>query len=60
MATRREWRCSRCRKLLGEVEGERLHIEFARGHRYIASLPAMTTCRRCGVLNELPADGRKS
>jgi len=51
----REWRCTRCGKLLGLVEGERLHIRFARGHEYLVGFPATSVCRNCRTLNEVPA-----
>lgn len=65
---RREWRCSRCGKLLGVIEDSRLHIQFARGHKYIVGTPAHTVCRCCETLNELhdggadapPSKGRMS
>ena len=55
----REWRCSRCGKLLGVLEGERLHIRFARGHEYLVGLPTTCVCRSCRTLNEIcsPRDG---
>jgi len=49
----REWRCTRCGKLLGILEDARLHIRFARGHEYIVGFPASSVCRSCGTLNEL-------
>jgi hypothetical protein len=48
-----EWRCPRCRKLLGVVRDDRLHIRFAHGHEYLAALPASCTCRGCGSLSQL-------
>jgi hypothetical protein len=50
-----DWRCKRCRKLLGVIEGERIHIQFSRGHQYIVGAPATSVCRNCQTLNELPA-----
>jgi phage FluMu protein Com len=50
---KREWRCTRCDKLLGILEGARLHIRFARGHEYIVGFPATSVCRACRTLNEL-------
>lgn len=47
------WRCTRCRKLLGMMEGDRLHIRFARGHEYMVGFPATSVCRSCRTLNEL-------
>jgi len=49
----REWRCTKCGKLLGVFEGERLHIRFARGHEYLVGLPTTGVCRYCRTLNEL-------
>ena len=48
----REWRCTRCGKLLGLLTGARLHIRFARGHEYIVGFPATSVCRSCQTLNE--------
>ena len=48
-----EWRCKQCGKLLGEVEGTRLHLKFAKGYDYLVSLPATSVCRKCHSLNEL-------
>jgi len=60
MAVRREWRCTKCGKLLGVLEGDRLYIEFTRGHRYIVTLPATTVCRACHSLNEVTRGSAKS
>jgi hypothetical protein len=49
----RDWRCVRCGKLLGRLEGDRLHIQFARGHQYVVGLPVSSVCRGCSTLNEL-------
>jgi len=49
----REWRCTRCGKLLGLREGDRLHIRFARGHEYLVGFPVTSICRSCRTLNEL-------
>lgn len=54
-----EWRCTRCGKLLGMLEGERIHIRFARGHEYLVGFPATSVCRSCRTLNEVPAPRRK-
>ena len=43
---KRDWRCTHCDKLLGVLEGARLHIRFARGHEYIVGFPATNVCRR--------------
>jgi hypothetical protein len=48
-----EWRCRRCRKLLGVLRDHRLHVSFSRGHEYLAGLPVTCTCRGCSTLNEL-------
>lgn len=50
---KREWRCARCKKLLGVQDGSRLHIRFARGHEYLVGFPATTVCRGCKTINEL-------
>ena len=52
----RQWRCSRCGKLLAVVRGDRLHISFARGHEYFVGFPATTACRHCKTLNEIDRD----
>lgn len=49
----REWRCTRCRKLLGVLHDGRLHLRFARGHEYLVGFPATSVCRGCRTLNEL-------
>jgi len=51
-----QWRCRRCGKLLGIVEQNRLHIQFARGHQYFVGMPATSVCRGCKTLNELATD----
>jgi hypothetical protein len=43
----------RCGKLLGRLKGERLQIQFARGHQYVVGLPVSSVCRGCSTLNEL-------
>jgi phage FluMu protein Com len=48
-----EWRCTRCDKLLARIDGDRLHIRFARGHEYLVGFPATSVCRSCRTLNEL-------
>lgn len=53
MKRKREWRCSECGHLLGVLEGNRLHIRFARGHEYIVGLPVTCVCRTCRSVNEL-------
>ncbi len=56
---KREWRCTRCGKLLGILEDARLHIRFARGHEYIVGFPATSVCRSCRTLNELMVQQEK-
>ena len=51
------WLCTGCGKVLGSRRGGRLHINFARGYKYIVSLPATAVCLRCGILNELREEG---
>jgi hypothetical protein len=48
-----EWRCARCKKLLGIHRDGRLHLRFARGHEYLVGFPATSVCRGCRTLNEL-------
>lgn len=48
----RDWRCSKCFKLLGRRGQGRIHIQFNRGHQYIVSGNATAVCRSCGRLNE--------
>ena len=50
---KREWRCTKCEKLLGVLQRGRIHIRFARGHEYLVGLPASSVCRHCRTLNEL-------
>jgi len=37
------------------MEGDRLHIRFARGHEYLVGFPVTSICRSCRTLNELVA-----
>ena len=50
-ATGTEWRCPSCRKLLGLIRDDRLHIRFVQGHEYLVALPASCTCRGCRTLS---------
>ena len=50
-----DWRCHRCRKLLGRLKNGVMHLRFERGHEYIVSLPATATCRGCNSLNRIDA-----
>ncbi|HHH31713.1 MAG TPA: hypothetical protein ENK57_25650 [Polyangiaceae bacterium] len=50
---KKEWRCSRCSKLLGVLSDGRIHLRFARGHEYLVGFPATSVCRGCRTLNEL-------
>ena len=52
MGRDREWRCKRCKKLLGRIEGDRLHVRFARMNEYLMAPPVTATCWGCGTLNE--------
>lgn len=54
-----EWRCIHCNKLLAVIDGDRLHIRFARGHEYLVGFPVTSVCRGCRTLNEL-RDGKAS
>lgn len=51
-----EWCCTKCSKLLGILHHRRIVLRFAGGHQYIVAPPASTICKRCGALNEIPAD----
>lgn len=51
-----EWRCEKCRKLLGILQGLRVQIDSARGHCYLASLPVTSTCKGCHALNEITSE----
>ena len=51
MQTNEQWRCNRCRKLLGVIRGGRLHLRFGRGNEYVVAFPALGLCRRCLTLN---------
>ena len=57
MATKLEWRCSHCGKLMGVFSGQRVHIRFNQGHEYLAGLPVTGVCRHCRTLNDFPEDG---
>lgn len=46
------WECTCCGKLLGTIDGGRLHLKIARGREYLAGFPATCACPRCGTLNE--------
>jgi len=50
-----EWRCTRCKKLLGVSRDGHMHLRFARGHEYFVSFPVTATCRGCGTLNQASA-----
>ena len=56
---RKEWRCTRCDKLLGICRDGRLHLRFGRGHEYFVSFPAVATCRGCGTLNQATAPSQR-
>jgi len=53
MTREREWRCSRCGRRIGVIQGDRLHIRFARGHEYLVGFPATCVCRNCRTLNDI-------
>ena len=57
MATKVEWRCSQCGKLMGVHSGQRVHIRYQQGHEYLASLPVTGICRHCGTLNDFADNG---
>lgn len=47
-----DWRCTRCKKLLGVGQHGRMHLRFSRAHEYFVGFPVQATCRGCGTLNE--------
>jgi hypothetical protein len=49
----RDWRCRCCRRLLGRIRGDRLHIKLKGFTEYAASLPCTATCRTCSAINEV-------
>lgn len=51
-ATRQDWRCRECGKLLGIAQKNGLHLRFSRGHEYFVAFPVTATCRGCGTLNQ--------
>ena len=53
----KEWRCTRCHKLLGVLHEGRLHLRFTRGHEYLVGFPATGVCRACRTLNEMKEPG---
>jgi len=50
----REWRCSRCGRLLGVVYHRLIHLKFAGGHEYLVTRPASARCPRCAATTALP------
>lgn len=48
----RDWRCTRCFKLLGKRSDARVQVRNSKGHQYIMNTPVTAVCR-CGTLNEL-------
>lgn len=55
-----EWRCTRCNRLLGIFQDGRLHIQFARGHKYLVGVPATSVCRSCQTLNETHTENERT
>ena len=53
-----EWRCTRCRKLLGISQDDEMHIRLARSAEYFVGLPVVATCRGCGTLNRTDGPAR--
>lgn len=49
----KDWRCTKCEKLLGVLRSGRLHLRFSRGHEYLVGFPATSVCRSCRTLNEI-------
>ncbi|MFN4204753.1 MAG: hypothetical protein ACK4HG_00065 [Agrobacterium albertimagni] len=54
----REWRCTRCQKLLGVRQDTGMHLRFARAHEYFVGFPVVATCRGCGTLNQAASTAR--
>lgn len=54
----REWRCTRCDKMLGVRQDNRMHLRFARAHEYFVGFPVVATCRGCGTLNQATSPAR--
>lgn len=52
-AVDREWRCTRCQRLLGLVRHKRIHLRLAGNYEYLVTRPATAICRRCRTLNEI-------
>ena len=46
----RQWRCTRCNKLLGIYRDGQMHIRTSRGLEYMTGFPVMSACS-CGTLN---------
>lgn len=46
----RQWRCTRCDKLLGIYRDGQMHIRTSRGLEYMTGFPVMSACS-CGTLN---------
>jgi len=52
----REWRCSRCRTLLGIWRNGRLHLQYKKA-QYLVDGKVLAVCRTCSAINE--ADSEK-
>jgi phage FluMu protein Com len=47
----REWRCRKCRSLLGMERSGRLHLKY-KDAQFVVEGKVMAVCRRCSELNE--------
>ena len=49
-----EWRCRKCRTLLGEQNGERLYLRFKKFQYVVVGRqdPVIATCGVCGLTDE--------
>jgi len=52
----REWRCSRCRTLLGICRNGRLHLQYKKV-QYLVDGKVVAVCRTCSAINE--ADSKR-
>jgi hypothetical protein len=50
----RQWRCTKCNKLLGIYRDGQMHIRTSRGTEYLTGFPVTSACS-CGTLNRVTA-----
>lgn len=51
----REWRCSRCRTLLGIWQNEKLHLQYKKA-QYLVNGRVLAVCRTCSAISEADSD----